>query len=145
MMMENNDKYESRVYCFGWLEGDKCSVLKAGVCACRWKWSKCPFYKSADKNNEELLKYNGTTSLGDIIKRYADEHSGICPVKTESPSTMPHNRDNVICDMWTKGYNRTQIGNAIGWGSNDVDNRIKWLKKQGLILTKRDMRRQVNE
>lgn len=62
-----NARFAERTDCFAHKQSGTCNALKDMVCA---KNATCPFYKSKEQQEKELLKYNGTTNMVSIAKEY---------------------------------------------------------------------------
>lgn len=59
-------------YCFAH-RGTECTALNDLYCVTQ---GYCPFYKDAAQYSEELLKYNGTANLGQVLEAYKKAKNG---------------------------------------------------------------------
>lgn len=121
--------------CFAYNRG-KCKCLNVRKCM---GFNCCGFYKGKSVNDAELIKYNGTTNVVEIMARYTEGHQGIYMGTTDKAYDkchLTHDVDKDIIQMWNKNKNQSEIAKAIGWDVVKVKNRLDWLKSHGYIVKK---------
>ena len=120
--------------CFAMDENERCTAMKDNHCV---GYIRCPFYKSKEDNDAELLKYNGTTDLDTIIMRKAIEDSGTPKQRKYYVSTVLPDKvseeNRHIMELYVEGLPLAVIGKEFGISARTVSSRVGRFKKEGYI------------
>lgn len=122
--------------CFGMGDNGKCLCMKDPVCP---GYDKCPFYKSKEQNDAELMKYHGTTSLRRITDTYSTQYNNTQKYEKKTvsiPNGFPEGMsvDNQkMLRLYVSGVPGGEIAKELGLSPKTVWDRISYYKRRGVI------------